>query len=737
MKKAITFLTTVLLTTALCLSIAYANTSFSDVSSSDWFYSNVQSLVDSGAISGYEDGTFRPYNSITRAEFAKILVKAMKIQPSEGDDFADTKTSWAKSYISAAITNGIIVKSEYGDNFLPDEQISRLEIAKMIVRALHITPSSKSGPFEDLTNEYTTAAYNEYLIMGTQDNGRRYFYPNNKATRAEASAMVERAVNYKADPDGYKKAAAASQKDNYTSQSDAFILNVSNLPDEVYLNSLDEFKSYLMTAVYLKKPQITLNVSYYNDQDYGFDSIKNYISDVNFDKCYEKGYAAGCGIGLLQTGDSASIKLDFQYYDYSGYGTANIKKIVSQDELNAAIGDAVSKKQSALTLVLKNCNSYYYDFKKALQRSNTTDVLSNGYYLYYDDGQSLSLLNNSIKKVSLLYRDLDFDYKAIKTVSNYQEYYKVLSDAVAKKEYKVAVAMNNYDSGTYNLGKALLDINKSALSEKGYCARVRFKLEYATTPKTMQIYLEYKAPYKDLVFKEDEGKPILHNEQEWYEFIKNALSSNQTENQFNLTYSSDMGDALEKVWSQNADINHAYSYTTGSDGNITFTYKFPQYTLQQMRAQTDAMADQIIGQIIYQGMTETEKARAIHDYLVLNTKYDIDNYNNGTIPNEDYTAYGVLVNKTGVCQGYAAAFKLLAEKVGLHCISVSGFGNGGRHAWNMVRLDGVVGYIDATFDDPVPDQGTVRYNYFFISKAEMSKDHTWNADDFAEKYLDY
>ncbi len=73
------------------------------------------------------------------------------------------------------------------------------------------------------------------------------------------------------------------------------------------------------------------------------------------------------------------------------------------------------------------------------------------------------------------------------------------------------------------------------------------------------------------------------------------------------------------------------------------------------------------------------------------------------------------------------------NKVGLK----SSFRSEGPHAWNMAMLDGKLGYIDVTWDDPVPDRGSVYNNYFNISERQMANDHEWDRDDFSEKYLDY
>jgi hypothetical protein len=65
--------------------------------------------------------------------------------------------------------------------------------------------------------------------------------------------------------------------------------------------------------------------------------------------------------------------------------------------------------------------------------------------------------------------------------------------------------------------------------------------------------------------------------------------------------------------------------------------------------------------------------------------------------NDSFTAYGILINRVGVCAGYADAFKLLADEAGLESIVVTGFLEGILpHAWNRVNIDGHWHTVDVT-----------------------------------------
>ena len=112
--------------------------------------------------------------------------------------------------------------------------------------------------------------------------------------------------------------------------------------------------------------------------------------------------------------------------------------------------------------------------------------------------------------------------------------------------------------------------------------------------------------------------------------------------------------------------------------------------------------------------------------LVLNCEYDYANYLNGTIPGTSYSAYGVLVKRTAVCQGYALAYKYLCNQVGIDCYMVTSTAM--NHAWNMIVLGENLYQVDVTWDDPAWDRiGGVSHSYMFLSDEQLTarKHHDW------------
>jgi len=112
--------------------------SFSDVAKSSWTYSYVETARAHGAISGYPDGTFKPNKNVTRAEIAKIIAETLNLAPglsSLNSKLNDIDSSWAGDYIKACVKAGIV--GGYADNnFRPANTASRAEAAKMIVGVL-------------------------------------------------------------------------------------------------------------------------------------------------------------------------------------------------------------------------------------------------------------------------------------------------------------------------------------------------------------------------------------------------------------------------------------------------------------------------------------------------------------------------------------------------------------------------------------------------------------------------
>ncbi len=168
---------------------------FSDLRPTDWAWNPVQYLAGRNVISGYADGSFRPGNTVTRAQFAKMIVTGMGwalLQP-QRPSFSDVPaTDWAFAYVETAAAHGIL--SGYADgSFRPMTNVTRAQLAKLIVVArgwqLRLPAQATFGdvPATDWSFPYVETAVDAGVLAGYADGT---FHPTAPATRAQVAKIL-------------------------------------------------------------------------------------------------------------------------------------------------------------------------------------------------------------------------------------------------------------------------------------------------------------------------------------------------------------------------------------------------------------------------------------------------------------------------------------------------------------------------------------------------------------------
>lgn len=175
----------------------------------------------------------------------------------------------------------------------------------------------------------------------------------------------------------------------------------------------------------------------------------------------------------------------------------------------------------------------------------------------------------------------------------------------------------------------------------------------------------------------------------------------------------------------------SYRYNSGS-GKVTITYRDDEYyNSEELRLKKD----EIIAKTIKEGMSDYEKVKAVHDYIVNNAKYnyDADGEDINSISRENHNAYGVLINGIGICDGYSKAMKYIMDEIGIECIVVFGQTTM-NHGWNIIKQDGEYYHVDLTMAEGYfpasPQDGFLIYDAFNLTDEEMAMDHTWVREDY-------
>ncbi len=180
-------LVSMLAVAALCAGVIPANAAYSDVSADQYCYEAVNRLQDLGMVDGYEDGSFNPWGSLTRAEFAKLIVAVMD---KESDALAGgyasaypdvAQGSWAAPYIQYCTKQGIL-KGYADGTFQPDSRITYAEAVSVMVRALGYSESDVGYYWpNNFTTKASSLGIDEGLSVGAND------YIN----RAQAAVMLD------------------------------------------------------------------------------------------------------------------------------------------------------------------------------------------------------------------------------------------------------------------------------------------------------------------------------------------------------------------------------------------------------------------------------------------------------------------------------------------------------------------------------------------------------------------
>ena len=175
-------------------------------------------------------------------------------------------------------------------------------------------------------------------------------------------------------------------------------------------------------------------------------------------------------------------------------------------------------------------------------------------------------------------------------------------------------------------------------------------------------------------------------------------------------------------------------YENSPETAISVTLHYHPYTKAQVQAYEEA-AREALEEALLPGMSDLQKALALHDWLAVSVSYDQAAYEGTSSDEHAYNAFGALVKRCAVCQGYSMAYIALLERCGIPAVYASS--EAMDHGWTLVQLDGSWYHVDVTWDDPSPDRlGQAEHAFFLLSdQAIRQRDpgagklhYDWTAD---------
>lgn len=188
-------------------------------------------------------------------------------------------------------------------------------------------------------------------------------------------------------------------------------------------------------------------------------------------------------------------------------------------------------------------------------------------------------------------------------------------------------------------------------------------------------------------------------------------------------------DRPDIFWTGGFTVSTDYSTTTLECDSVN---DLDEKTLAEMKADMDDALDKVVKEASG-GATDFDKLLLLHDKLIEMCNYDYKAAK--ATDSEDIgfagSSYGCLVEHNAVCEGYAQAFSLAAQKMGFECGMVCGMARNEKHAWNYVKIDGEYYWLDVTWDENATESESKyvpMHKFFMLDDSRFMKGRTVEED---------
>lgn len=221
-------------------------------------------------------------------------------------------------------------------------------------------------------------------------------------------------------------------------------------------------------------------------------------------------------------------------------------------------------------------------------------------------------------------------------------------------------------------------------------------------------------------------------------YLERYIDINYTDYSYDIsTLTRNNGEGFKETISILNNFVHPYNSSSSIKfsyvGNKTIGVEIDKAYSEEEIKEINTIVDNVIKDNITNSMPTKEKIKVIHDYIINNTEYDKLKYENkNDTTYKSNTAYGVLIQGYGTCNGYADAMAIFLNKINVINYKISN----DEHIWNLVYLDGKWYHLDLTWDDPISDINVNRDTYFLITTDVLKKlndgTHEFNENIYSE-----
>lgn len=502
LKKKAAVIFSAIISSAVCFT-AFASP-YSDVPEDHWAYNEIKSAGEIGFMSGMGDGTFGLGQNVTRAQFVSMLVRMFGWQQAQGTSYSDVDPSaWYYNDVMTASAMGAL-GNETG--FRPNDNITREEIAVMLVRALGYDELAKEFsdtylPFNDVSSNkgYISLAYDFGIVSGKTANT---FDPYGTALREEAAAMMMRCYNkYNSYLDfvhGFYAFSSYSQKE-MASQMDAVSFGWSRME-------------------YSDDEGVVVNTTAANDNEWsvpeGYTDIVEYLNDnsvntnLNIYMSASESDDAEIILGSEENREEAvdviieELTVDYNQLGYNPYDGVTIDFENLRGNMRDNFTEFLRKLNQELDLIGKNLyvtvqpnmkNSTYfdgYDFKAIGEIADKVILMA---YDYNAKSIPQDVMDSGFTTTPVT--PFDEVYYALKTITD------DITGVADKNKVVLGISMSN-------IGWTVVDgqITNSRGNTYSY-SEIADMIDDGAEVKYSD---KYKNPY--LIYDSDDGKEIV-----WYE----------------------------------------------------------------------------------------------------------------------------------------------------------------------------------------------------------------------------